>query len=55
MHMCGGTHAKNYVFRSENYLWEPILYFYHVDLRDPTQVRLGSKCLYPLSHLTGPG
>lgn len=29
--------------------------FYHVSLGDQTQViRLGCKCLYPLSHLTGP-
>lgn len=42
------------VWRSEDNLWEPILSFYCVSLRDQTQVvRLGGKRLSLLSHLTG--
>lgn len=37
------------------HLWKLILTFHHVDPGDQTQVvRLSSKCLYLLSHLTGP-
>jgi hypothetical protein len=48
--VCACTHMQ----RSENSLREPVLSCL-VGLRDRTQVsKLGGKCLYPLSHPTGP-
>jgi hypothetical protein len=43
------------LWRSEDNLLKLIPFFYHVDPRDQTQVaRLGSKCLYLMSHLHRP-
>lgn len=43
------------MWRSENILCESILSFYHMGPGTQTQaVRLGSTCLYLLSHLASP-
>ena len=49
------TYTHLYVRRSENNLWELVLSFYHMWPEDQTWViRLNSKHLYRLSHLTSP-
>lgn len=41
------------VWTSEDNLWRTVLLFHHMGSRNPTRViRLGGKCLYPLSHAT---
>lgn len=47
MHLC--------IWRSEVILWELVLVFHHVSPGNHTQVvRLGCKCPYLFTHLTGP-
>lgn len=41
---------------SKNNLWESVIFFYPMGLCDTIQtIKLSSKCLYPLSHLSSPG
>lgn len=49
---CVGMHIVESVWRSEDNLCKLVFSFYHVCLRDWTQIiQIGSKCLCPLSHL----
>lgn len=47
---CHGIHED-----IENHWLEFVIIFYHVCFEDQSQlIRLGGKCSYSLSHLTGP-
>lgn len=47
-------HMYGHKWRSEDNLSELILSYHHAGLREQTQaIKLGSKCFYLLSHLTG--
>ena len=55
MYVHMSVHAMTWMWSSEDSFWELVLTFHHVGLGDQTQaVRLGGKCLYPLTHLEGP-
>lgn len=51
--MCGDMHATVLLWGSKNNLLELVLSFYHVDLRNQTQViTLGANVFTLMSHLT---
>lgn len=55
MYICVYVHDMEYVWRSEDSLWELVLSFHHVGSRFQTQrIRLGGLHLYCPIHLTSP-
>ena len=53
IHVSHSTYAEG---GGQKQLWQSLIFFYHVGLCDTIQtIKLGSKYLYPLSHLSNPG